>query len=87
MRLEQAAGRWDRPVSSRKIAAESPGSHRGTRGRTRWLQLTALSEAGGLCAMQDKGVASNCYGYAPILLRSARALYDWGSEQQPKRKA
>ena len=45
------------------------------------------SEAGGLCALQEKGAASNCDGYAPVLLRSARVFYAWGSEQQPKRKA
>ena len=60
MRLEQAAGRWDRPVSSRKIAAESPGSHRGTRGRTRWLQLAALYEAAALHVQQRSGAAIIC---------------------------
>ena len=47
----------------------------------------ALSEAAEPCALQNKGAATNCYGYAPVLLRSARALYGWGSEEQPKRKA
>ena len=61
--------------------------HRGNANRTRCIQLTALSKAGGLCALQEKGAASNCDGYAPVLLRSARVLYGWGSEQQPKRKA
>ena len=59
----------------------------GKANRTRCVQLTALSEAGGPCALQDKRAASNCDGYAPVLLRSARVLYGWGSEQQPKRKA
>ena len=69
------------------MAVECQECCQGKANRTQCVQLTALSEAGGLCAIQDKGVASNCYGYAPVLLRSARALYDWGSEQQPKRKA
>ena len=61
--------------------------HRGKANRTRCVQLTALSEACGLCALQEKGAASNCDGYAPVMLRSAHVLYAWGSEQQPKRKA
>ena len=51
------------------------------------IQLAELSEAAEPCALQNKGAATNCYGYAPVLLRSARAIYGWGSEEQPKRKA
>ena len=69
------------------MAVECQECHRGKANRTRWLQLAALSEADGPCALQDKGAVSNCDGYAPVLLRSARVLYGWGSEQQPKRKA
>ena len=69
------------------MAVECPECHRVKAGGTRWLQLAALSEAAEPCALQNKGAASNCYGYAPVLLRSARTLYGWGSEQQPKRKA
>ena len=69
------------------MAVECPECHRGKAGRTRWLQLAELSEAAEPCALQNKGVATNCYGYAPVLLRSARAIYGWGSEEQPKRKA
>ena len=74
MRLEQAAGRWDRPVSSRKIAAESPGSHRGTRGRTRWLQLVALSEVAMPHTQQKSGAATNCDDRCLVLLRYDNVL-------------
>ena len=69
------------------MAVECQECCQGKANRTRCVQLTALSEAGGPCALQDNGAASNCDGYAPVLLRSARVLYGWGSEQQPKRKA
>ena len=70
VRLEQAVGRWDRPISSRKVAVESPDGRRGTHGRTQWLQLAVLTEAVEPCAQQSKGAVTDCDGRISFLLRS-----------------
>ena len=59
------------------MAVECQECCQGKASRTQCVQLTALSEAGGPCALaaaQDNGAASNCDGYAPVLLRSMPPL-------------
>ena len=80
MRLEQAAGRWGRPTSSRKVAVESPDGTAIPVRRTRWRQLAALSEVAAPHAQQESGAATNCDGSVTVLLRYDRVLDGSGSE-------
>ena len=59
---------------SRKVAVECPDGHRGTRGRTRWLELAALSEVAVPHAQEESGAATNCDDWVTVLLRSDHIL-------------